>query len=143
MDKTLAIFKPDCLQRKLVGAVMQKIEQAGFRIIAMKMLQMTEPVAQAFYRMHEGKDFFEGLVSFTTEGPCIVAVLYRENAIEAYRALMGATDPAKASAGTIRAEWAENVSRNLVHGSDSPENADREVAFFFSESELLLHRFHK
>jgi nucleoside-diphosphate kinase len=137
MDKTLTIFKPDCLERKLFGAVVTRIEAAGFGIIAMKMMQLTKPMAESFYKMHVGKEFYAGLISFMTESPCVVAVLQKENAVEDYRLLMGATDPAKAEAGTIRHEFAENVRRNLVHGSDCTESALREIAFFFSETELL------
>jgi len=137
MERTLAILKPDCVKGNLTGKVLDKIIQAGFSIIALKMIQMTPSAARAFYAVHEGKNFFPELIDFMTEAPCIVAVLEKENAVEDYRALMGATDPQKAAAGTIRKEFAENISRNVVHGSDSRENAKREVSFFFSESELV------
>jgi len=137
MNRTLAILKPDCIQRKFIGKVIDKIEQNGFTIKAMKMIKMTRPVAEGFYEVHKGKPFFEELVDFMTEGPCIVAVLEKENAVAAWRTLMGATDPTKADEGTIRKEFAENVGRNIVHGSDSDENARREIGFFFGEAEIL------
>jgi len=98
---------------------------------------MTRPLAEGFYEIHKGKSFFEELILFMTEGPCIVAALEKENAVEDYRTLMGATNPLKAAPGTIRKEFAENISRNVVHGADSPENAIREIAYFFSTSELI------
>ncbi len=137
MERTLAILKPDGVKNKLTGKVLDKIIQAGFSVIGLKMIQMTRPAARAFYAVHEGKSFFSELIEFMTEAPCIVAVLEKENAVQDYRTLMGATDPQKAAAGTIRKEFAENISRNVVHGSDSLENAKREVAFFFSEWELV------
>jgi nucleoside-diphosphate kinase len=138
MDKTLAIFKPDCIRRKLLGTIIQRIEKDGFNISALKMLHLTKPVAEAFYGIHKGKDFFDDLISFMTEGPCVVAVLQRKNAITEYRTLMGSTDPRKAKVGTIRYEFAENVRHNIVHGSDSIETAKHEIAFFFGENELVM-----
>ncbi|MBN2357546.1 nucleoside-diphosphate kinase [candidate division KSB1 bacterium] len=137
MEQTLAILKPDAVATKVMGKVLRKIEEAGFTITALKMIRMTRQLAGAFYEVHKDKSFYNQLLDFMTEGPCVIAVLTKENAVEAWRALMGATDPEKAAAGTIRKELAENVSRNIVHGSDSPENARREVAFFFSDSELI------
>lgn len=137
MERTFTILKPDCVKDGHVGKIIDKILSNGFKIIAIKMLKMTRPVAEGFYEIHKGKSFFEELILFMTEGPCIVAVLEKENAVQDYRALMGATDPSKAAAGTIRKEFAENISRNVVHGADSPENASREIAYFFSTSELI------
>jgi len=137
MKRTFTILKPDCVKDGHVGKIIDKILSSGFKIIAIKMLKMTRPVAEGFYEIHKGKSFFEELILFMTEGPCIVAVLEKENAVQDYRALMGATDPSKAAAGTIRKEFAENISRNVVHGADSPENASREIAYFFSTSELI------
>lgn len=137
MERTFTILKPDCVKDGHVGKIIDKILSSGFKIIARKMLKMTRPVAEGFYEIHKGKSFFEELILFMTEGPCIVAVLEKENAVQDYRALMGATDPSKAAAGTIRKEFAENISRNVVHGADSPENASREIAYFFSTSELI------
>ena len=136
-QRTLAILKPDGVQKHVIGKIITKIEQAGFKIVAGKMVKMNKTMAEAFYRDHKGKPFYEPLVEFMTEGPSVLCVLEKENAIEDYRALMGSTDPEKAEAGTIRKDFAENIRRNAVHGSDSPENAKREIAFFFSETELL------
>ncbi|MBN2412195.1 nucleoside-diphosphate kinase [candidate division KSB1 bacterium] len=137
MERTLAILKPDCYKRKLTGAVLEKIEKAGFTLVAAKIVKMTKPMAESFYEVHRDKNFFPALVEFMTENRCLVAVIEKENAIEDYRKLMGSTDPAKADSGTIRKEYAESIQRNIVHGSDSPENAIREINFFFSGSELL------
>ena len=139
MNRTLTILKPDCVAKKQVGKVIDRILEAGFEIKAMKMIRMTRAVAEEFYAVHKNREFFPELVDFMTEGPCLVAVLEKENAVEAYRQLMGATDPAKAEPGTLRKEFAENVSRNVVHGADSEDNARREIGFFFSERELILN----
>ncbi len=136
MERTFTILKPDCVKDGHVGKVIDRILSSGFKIIAMKMIKMTRPIAEGFYEIHKDKSFFEELINFMTEGPCIVAALEKQNAVEDYRALMGETDPSKAAPGTIRKEFAENISRNVVHGADSPENAIREIAYFFSTSEL-------
>jgi len=137
MQRTLAICKPDCYRRKLVGAVLQRIENAGFKIVSAKIVHLTKTMAESFYAVHRDKEFFPGLIEFMTENRCLVAVIEKVNAIEDYRKLMGSTDPAKADKGTIRHEFAESIQNNIVHGSDSAENAVREITFFFSESELL------
>jgi nucleoside-diphosphate kinase len=137
MQRTLAICKPDCLSRHLAGKVLARVEENGFRIIAMKMIRLSRSVAGQFYEIHREKPFYPELIDFMTEGPVVVAVLEKSDAVEGWRALMGATNPANAEPGTIRRDFAENVSRNVVHGSDSTENARREIAFFFSETELL------
>jgi len=137
MQRTLAICKPDCVARQLTGQVLARIEAAGFRIVALKMIRMSPEQAEGFYAVHKGKPFFPELMKFMTEGPVVVAVLEKEGAVEAWRALMGATNPTNAEPGTLRRDLAESMTRNVVHGSDSPENACREIAFFFSESELL------
>ncbi len=136
-ERTLAILKPDCLKKKLVGTVLERIQKNGFTISGMKMLHLDEKTAKEFYKVHKDKPFYSSLINFMTEGPVIVAVLEKENAIESWRALMGNTDPRKAAEGTIRKEFAENVERNLVHGSDAQETAKTEVSFFFSTAELL------
>lgn len=138
MQRTLAICKPDSISRHLAGQVLARIEKEGFRIAGLKMIRLTRAQAGAFYDIHRDKPFYPELIDFMTEGPVVVAVLERSDAVEGWRALMGATNPANAAPGTIRRDFAENVSRNVVHGSDSPENAQREIAFFFSESELLI-----
>jgi nucleoside-diphosphate kinase len=137
MERTLAIFKPDCVQKKLCGAVLAKIEERGFRIVGLKMLHLTTSVAESFYKDHRGKPFYKPLVEFMTEGPCVVSVLEKENAIEDYRQLMGPTDPGKAGNGTIRGAFGTDIQRNIVHGSDSFQSAQREIPFFFSDSEMI------
>lgn len=137
MERTLAICKPDCVTRKLTGQVLARIESAGFRLVALKMIRMIPAQAEGFYEVHKGKSFFPELIAFMTEGPVVVAVLEKEGAVAAWRTLMGATNPAQAEAGTLRRDLAESMTRNVVHGSDSVENGCREIAFFFSESELL------
>jgi nucleoside-diphosphate kinase len=138
MEQTLAILKPDCLQRNLVGKVIDRIEENGFEISGMKMIKMTQEQAEGFYAVHQGKPFFAELVEFMTESPVVVAALRKENAVQAWRDLMGATNPENAAPGTLRKEYAESIGRNTVHGSDSDANATREIAFFFSESDLIL-----
>jgi nucleoside-diphosphate kinase len=140
MERTLAIFKPDCVQKKLCGAVLAQIEERGFRIVGLKMLQLTKAAAESFYIDHREKPFYKPLVEFMTEGPCVVSVLEKENAIEDYRQLMGPTDPGKAGNGTIRAAYGTDIQRNVVHGSDSLQSARREIHFFFSEREMIGER---
>lgn len=136
MERTLAIMKPDCVQKKLAGKVIDKILEKKFDILGLKMMRLTTSQAQAFYDVHQGKPFYDELVDFMTEGPVIVAALEKENAIKDWRALMGATNPKEADEGTIRKLYAENVGRNIVHGSDAVDTAKREIGFFFSEAEL-------
>lgn len=136
-ENTLSIIKPDATRRNLTGAINQKIEENGLRIIAQKRLHLTTEQARKFYEVHKERPFYNDLVSFMTSGPVVVQVLQGENAVAKYREVMGATNPANADAGTIRAEFAENIEANSVHGSDSEENAAREVGFFFSEIELV------
>lgn len=137
IERTLSIIKPDATRRNLTGAINARIEEAGLRIIAQKRLRLTRQQAEAFYAVHRERPFFDSLCRFMTSGPVVVQVLEGENAIERYREVMGATDPAKAAPGTIRRDFAENIEANSVHGSDSPETAAREVAFFFSEIEIV------
>lgn len=136
IERTLSIVKPDAVQKNLVGAVLAKLEAAGLRIVNTKMMHLTAGQAQAFYAVHRERPFYESLVKFMTSGPVVVSVLEGENAIAKNREVMGATDPAKAAEGTIRKAYAESIERNAVHGSDAPETAKAEVAFFFSASEL-------
>jgi nucleoside-diphosphate kinase len=138
MEQTLAILKPDCLQRNLTGKIIDRIEQNGFDISGLKMIRMTREQAKGFYAVHQGKPFFEELVEFMTEGPVIVMALQKEKAVQAWRDLMGATNPENAAPGSLRKEYAESIGRNTVHGSDSDKNAKREIAFFFSESDLIM-----
>jgi nucleoside-diphosphate kinase len=137
MANTLGIIKPDGVRRKLVGKIVSRIENAGLIIRGMKVLKLSPPEAQKFYAVHEGKPFFNSLVEFMTSGPIVVMVIGGHGAIERWRDLMGATDPAKARYNTIRREFATSVEKNVVHGSDSPETARTEVAFFFKEQEIL------
>ncbi|MCD6451789.1 MAG: nucleoside-diphosphate kinase [Acidobacteria bacterium] len=139
-ERTLSIIKPNAVGRKKVGAIIQMIEEAGFEIIAMRMVRLTKKEAEAFYYVHKGKDFYESLTDFMSSGRSVVMVLEREDAIRELRELMGATDPAKAEKGTIRAKFGENIERNAIHGSDSPETAAFEVSFFFPDIELLPSR---
>lgn len=137
IQRTLAILKPDCLQKKLQGIVIQRILDDGFEIIGMKLVCLTKYSAEKFYAVHKGKPFYERLVAYMTSGPVIPIALEKENAVEDFRKLIGATDPKKADEGTIRKLYAESIERNIVHGSDSPENAIIEIAHFFPPSELL------
>ncbi len=137
IERTLAILKPDCVKKNLQGVVLSRIQQAGFRILGMKMLRMSEQAAGGFYAVHRGRPFYDGLVKFMSGGPCVVVALEKENAVASFRALIGATDPKEAAEGTIRKLYADNKGENIVHGSDSPENGRLEVAYFFSERELV------
>jgi nucleoside-diphosphate kinase len=136
-QKTLSIIKPDATRRNLTGAINQKIEEQGLRIVAQKRLHLTTAQAQAFYEVHKERPFYSDLVDFMTSGPVVVQVLEGEEAVTKYRDVMGATNPANAEPGTIRAEFAEGIEANSVHGSDSPENAANEVKFFFSDTEIV------
>lgn len=136
-NRTLAILKPDCIQKNLIGDVIIKIQNAGFKIIALKMTRLDEKTAAGFYQVHYGKPFFEGLIKYMTESAVIPMVLEKDNAVEDFRRLIGATDPQKAAEGTIRKLWADSVTRNMVHGSDSDENAAIEISYFFSKKEII------
>lgn len=130
-EQTLALIKPDAISKRYQGLIIHDILDAGFDIKAMKMLHLSKEEAEAFYEVHKGKDFYEPLVAFITSGSIIALHLEKENAIADYRALMGKTDPEIAAPGTLRHKYAETTRRNAVHGSDSPENAKKEIAFFF------------
>jgi len=136
-QRTLAIIKPDGVSRNLVAAVLSKIEKEGFRIAAMKMIKMTKEQAKGFYRVHEGKPFFESLTEFMSSGPCIVMVLEADDVINRYRELMGATNYKDAKPGTIRYEYATDIEKNVVHGSDSEESARFEISYFFNALEIV------
>lgn len=136
-QQTLTILKPDTVARRNCGAVVQRLEQEGFEILGAKKLRLTVDQARAFYAVHKERPFYAPLVAFMTEGPVWVMALERDNAVEHLRRIMGATDPAKAEKGTIRAQFATSIERNAIHGSDSPENARIEVGFFFATSELI------
>jgi len=136
MQRTLAIIKPDAVSKGAAGAILSKIEQAGFKVLAAKLIQMSFDDAAGFYAVHRQRPFFTSLCTFMTQGPCIPMVLEADNAIQKWRDLMGATDPAKAAAGTIRKEFASSIEANAVHGSDAPETAAFEIAYFFSALEI-------
>ncbi|MDG2917710.1 nucleoside-diphosphate kinase [Bisgaard Taxon 10/6] len=136
LERTLSIIKPDAVERHLIGQILARFEQSGFRIAAIKMLHLTKPQAEGFYAEHQGKPFFDGLVEYMTSAPVVVSVLAKENAVKDYRTLIGATDPAQAAEGTIRKDFAESRQRNSVHGSDSVESAVREIAYFFVDTEI-------
>jgi nucleoside-diphosphate kinase len=136
-ERTLSIIKPDAVSKNLVGEVTKRIESQGIRIIAMKMILMSKQQAQGFYAVHEGKPFFDGVTDFMSSGPCIVMVLEGEDVISRYRTLMGATDYKDAAEGTIRRDFATDIEKNVVHGSDSPETASFEIRYFFSELEII------
>ncbi|MFO7595313.1 MAG: nucleoside-diphosphate kinase [Desulfocurvibacter africanus] len=136
-ERTLCIIKPDAVERNLTGAVLKMIQESGLKVVGMKMLQMSEQQAGGFYAVHKTRPFFEDLCRFMCSGPIVVAVLEADNAVKRYRDLMGATNPANAAEGTIRKAYAQNIERNSVHGSDSLENAAIEIAYFFSNLELV------
>lgn len=136
IEKTLSILKPDALNNNITGKINSYIENSGLRVIAQKMMLLTKKQAELFYEIHKDRPFFGELVEFMTSGPVIVQVLLGENAVSKYREIMGATDPKQANKGTIRGDFAEDISENRVHGSDSLENANREITFFFAQCEL-------
>ena len=136
LERTLSIVKPDGVKKNLIGAVYNRFEQAGLKIIAARMLNLSQKQAEGFYAVHRERPFFKDLVAYMTSGPVIVQVLEGENAVLKNRELMGATDPKKAAPGTIRADFASSIEENVVHGSDSAENAAIEIAYFFATSEL-------
>lgn len=136
VERTLSIIKPDAVAKNVIGEIYTRFEKAGLQIVGARMMRLSREQAERFYGEHKGRPFFPALVDFMTSGPVTVQVLEGENAIAQNRQLMGATNPQEAEAGTIRADFAESIDANAVHGSDSPESAAREVAFFFAESEL-------
>ncbi len=137
VEQTLSIIKPDATRRNLTGAVNARLEEAGLRIVAQKRIRLSRERAEAFYDVHKERPFYDSLCDFMTSGPVVVQVLEAENAVALNREVMGATNPADADAATIRADFAESLEANSVHGSDSPDNAAREVAFFFSNEEIV------
>ena len=137
IEQTLSIIKPDAVSKNHIGEICARFEKAGLKIVALKLLQLSRAQAEGFYAEHKGRPFFESLVDFMVSGPVVVQVLAGENAVALNRELMGATDPQKAAAGTIRADFATAIDANAVHGSDSAESAAREVAYFFSADEIV------
>jgi nucleoside-diphosphate kinase len=136
-ERTLAIIKPDAVERRQVGAIIQRIEQAGFQIRAMRHVHLSKAEAEGFYAVHRERPFFASLTKFMSSGPAVVLVLEAADAIKKWRTLMGATDPAKADAGTLRKEFAESIERNATHGSDAPETAAYEIGYFFAGVDLV------
>ena len=136
-ERSLAILKPDCVRKNLQGEIIAIIQKAGFRILGMKMVRLSKEAAEGFYAVHCGRPFYEGLVQFMSSGPCVPIALEKENAVADFRKLIGATDPKEAAEGTVRNLYADNKGENIIHGSDSPENGRIEVAYFFSEKELI------
>lgn len=140
VERTLTILKPDCVRKELIGEVTRRIQEAGFNIVAMKMTRLTKDTAAGFYAVHKDRPFFDELIEFMSSGPCVPMILEKENAIEDFRKFIGATDPDEAAEGTIRADFADNVGENIIHGSDSVENGKKEAAFFFSEQEVVANK---
>lgn len=137
VERTLSIIKPDATARDLTGAINAKFEDAGFRIVAQKRIRITKEQAMKFYEVHSDKSFYDSLCEYMSSGPVVVQVLEREDAIAKSREVMGVTNPANADAGTIRREFGQNIEHNSVHGSDSVENAEKEISFFFSFTEIV------
>ena len=135
-QSTLGIVKPDAVKTGSLGAILKRLEAVGLTVAGLKMVRLTPEMARGFYGVHRNRPFFDSLTAFMSEGPCVVMVLKGENAIDRWRALMGATDPAQAVEGTIRKDFGQNIERNAVHGSDSPESATFEIAYFFNALEL-------
>ena len=136
IERTLSIIKPDAVAKNVIGQIYSRFESAGLTIVASSMMQLSESKAGGFYAEHKGRPFYDDLMSFMTSGPVVVQVLEGEGAITKNRELMGATNPKEAAAGTIRADFAETIDANAVHGSDSPESAAREIAYFFAASDI-------
>ena len=139
MERTLVIIKPDGVQRGLVGPILTRLERRGLRLAAMKLMQITPELASRHYKIHQGKPFYEPLVEFITSGPVVVAVIEGNGAIDTVRKTMGATNPAQAEPGTIRADYGLEIGRNLVHGSDGPDTAAYEIPLFFADDEILSY----
>jgi nucleoside-diphosphate kinase len=137
LERTLSIIKPDATRRNLIGAIIDRLEKGGLRVVAQKRIRLSEEEAERFYAVHAERPFYRSLVRFMSSGPVVVQVLEGEDAVARNREIMGATDPAQAAPGTIRKDFALSIEANSVHGSDSPETAAEEIAFFFSEAEIL------
>lgn len=136
VERTLSIIKPDAVAKNIIGEIYRRFEQAGLRIVAARMVRLSREQAQAFYAVHKERPFYNDLVAFMTSGPVMVQVLEGEDAVSRYRDIMGATNPANAAPGTIRADFADSVEENAVHGSDAPETAQQEIAFFFEPGDI-------
>ena len=143
MERSLVLIKPDAVQRGLSGAIINRFENIGLKVIALKMLQMDKALAEKHYAVHKGKPFFNGLVSYITSAPIVAMVLEGDNAIETIRKTMGATDPAKAAPGTIRHDFGLDIEKNATHGSDGPDTAAKEIKLFFSDKEICEYTLQK
>jgi len=139
IERTLTILKPDCVRKGLIGEVTKRIQEAGFKILAMKLTRLTDDTAGGFYAVHKERPFFGELVEFMSSGACVPMVLEKENAVVDFRTLIGATNPVEAEPGTIRADFADSLGENIIHGSDSVENGNIEAAYFFAESDLVAN----
>jgi nucleoside-diphosphate kinase len=137
IERTLAIIKPDAVSRGLIGKILARVEEQGFRVRALKMVQLSKQAAQAFYQVHAERPFYESLTTYMSSGPVVPMLLERDNAIQSLRDLMGATNPQQAAPGTIRRDYGENIERNAIHGSDAAATASVEIAFFFSHFEWV------
>ena len=137
MEKTLAIIKPDGVAQGLIGEIIRRLEKEGLNVLAIKMILMTKEQAKGFYKVHAGKPFYESVTDFMSSGPCVVMVLEGEDGINVYRTLMGTTNYKEAAKGTIRYDYATDIEKNVVHGSDSPQSAAFEIAYFFNELEIF------
>ena len=140
VEQTLTILKPDCVRKELIGEVTRRIQEAGFNIVAMKMTRLTQDTAGGFYAVHKERPFYDELCEFMSSGPCVPMILEKENAIEDFREFIGATDPSEAEEGTIRADFADSVGENIIHGSDSVENGKKEANYFFTEAEVVANK---
>jgi nucleoside-diphosphate kinase len=140
LERTLSIVKPDGVQKNLIGEVYRRFEQAGLRVVAARMLQLSQSQAEGFYAVHRERPFYRDLVRYMTSGPVMIQVLEGENAVALHREIMGATDPKKAAPGTIRADFAASIEQNVVHGSDAADTAAREIRYFFADSDLCPRR---
>ena len=139
VERTLAILKPDCVRKNLIGEVIRRMQEAGFTLRALRMVSLSKKEAEGFYAVHRGKGFFEELTLFMSSGPCVPIVLEKENAVADFRTLIGATNPAAAAEGTIRRLYADSVGENIVHGSDSVENGRLEASYFYAEHEIVAN----
>jgi nucleoside-diphosphate kinase len=137
IEQTLAIIKPDAVSRGLIGKILARVEEQGFRVCALRMVQLSKQTAQVFYQVHAGRPFYESLTTYMSSGPVVPILLERENAVQSLRDLMGATNPQQAAPGTIRRDYGENIERNAIHGSDAVATASVEIAFFFSQFEQV------
>tara|TARA_B100000575_G_C23139934_1_gene663108 strand:+ start:1189 stop:1623 length:435 start_codon:yes stop_codon:yes gene_type:complete len=137
VERTLTILKPDCVKKGLMGEVTKRIQEAGFRIVAMKMIRLTPTTAGGFYAVHKERSFYGELCDFMSSGPCVPMILEKENAVSDFRTFIGATNPAEAEAGTIRADFADSMGKNIIHGSDSVENGLFEANYFFAQSDIV------